>query len=255
MFLHEVKRTGTEGRVWVDRKCSIIEEEHIRKDRKAKYLAERLSTTGQGVGPAVESRVKRTAAVAEEIPELEPYLADVALEVNKAIDEGLKVVVEGTQGFYLSLYHGTYPYVTSRDTSASGVCSEAGVPPTKVDEVLLVLKSFVTRVGHGPLPNELSEEEAVRRRWVEVATVTRRKRRAAPFNYELAKNAALVSGATQIALTKLDVLFPECKGTKSFDDLPREAKKFVMEVETKIGTPVTLIGTGPETDEMVDRRI
>jgi len=93
-----------------------------------------------------------------------------------------------------------------------------------------------------------------RRGWVEIATVTGRRRRAAPFSYELARRAVMLNGATQVALTKMDVLFPECRGARSYDELPREAREFVERVEREVGVPVTLIGTGPDVWEVVDRR-
>jgi adenylosuccinate synthase len=154
----------------------------------------------------------------------------------------------------LSLFHGTYPYVTGRDTSASAICSEAGVGPTKVDNVLVVFKAFVTRVGTGPLPGELTKEEALKRGWFETAAGTGRDRRSAPFNFELARKAVMVNGATQAALTKLDVLHPECKGARTYNELPIEAKQFINEIEKQTGTSVVLIGTGPEALDIIDRR-
>jgi len=138
--------------------------------------------------------------------------------------------------------------------TASAACSDVGVGPTKVDEVILVFKAYTTRVGGGPLPNELSWEEAEKRGWAEVATVTGRRRRSAPFNHELARRAVMLNGATQAALTKIDVLFPECKGVKFYQELSKEAKAFIKNIEKEIQAPVTLIGTGPGTLEIVDRR-
>jgi len=252
-FLEEVELTNVKNRIGVDRQASVIEEKHAEQDRTSAHLRG-LGTTGWGVGPAIEERVRRTAKLAKDVPELQPYLADVALEVNNAIDSGKKVILEGTQGLMLSLFHGTYPYVTGRDTSASAVCSEAGVGPTKVDEVLVVFKSFMTRVGAGPLPGEIPKEEAVKRGWFEVAAGTGRERRSAPFNFEVAKRAVMVNGATQLALTKLDALYPECKGVRRYDDLPKGAKGFVEEIERQLGVPVVLIGTGPDVLDVIDRR-
>ena len=252
-FLEEVELTNVKNRIGVDHQASIIEEKHAEQDRTSAHL-KGLGTTGWGVGPAIEERVRRTAKLAKDIPELKPYLTDVAAEANKAIDEGKKVLLEGTQGVMLSLFYGTYPYVTGRDTSASAICSEAGVGPTKVDEVLIVFKSFMTRVGAGPLPGELPKEEAVKRGWFEVAAGTGRERRSAPFNFEIAKRAVMLNGATQIALTKLDVLYPKCKGARKYDELPNEAKDFVKEIERQLGIPVVLIGTGQEVLDIVDRR-
>ena len=165
------------------------------------------------------------------------------------------MLLEGTQGFMLSLFlSGGYPYVTGRDTGASAIASEAGVGPTRVDDVLIVYKSFITRVGAGPLPGEITKEEAQKRGWFEVAAGTGRDRRSAPFDFELAKKTARINGATQAAMTKLDSLFPNCRGAKQYSDLTKEAKDFIKEVEDKTGVPIVLIGTGPEAMEIIDRR-
>ena len=252
-FLEEVETANVKNRIGVDYQASIIEEKHSVQDKTSAHL-KGLGTTGWGVGPALEERVRRTAKLAKDIPELQPYLTDVAAEANTAIDAGKKVLLEGTQGFMLSLFYGTYPYVTGRDTSASAICSEAGVGPAKVDNVLLVFKSFMTRVGAGPLPGEITKEEAVKLGWFEIAAGTGRERRSAPFNFEIAKKAVMINGATQAALTKLDVIYPRCKGARTYDDLPLEAKEFVKEIERQIGVPVVLIGTGPEALDIIDRR-
>ncbi len=254
IFLSEVELTNTKDRVGVDYQCSIIEEHHIERDRKDAHLAGKVQTTGQGVGPAIEDRVKRIAKLARDVKELEPFLTDVAAEVDEALRAGKNVLLEGTQGCFLSLYHGTYPYVTARDTTAAAVCSEVGVGPTRVNDVLVVFKAYVTRVGGGPLPGELPEDEAERRGWSEIATVTGRKRRAAPFNFDLARRAIMLNGATQIAITKLDVLFPEVKGARGVKELSREALKFIEDVEGKLGVKVALIGTGPSIMDIVDLR-
>jgi adenylosuccinate synthase len=253
-FLEEVELTNVKNRIGVDQQASIIEVKHSEQDRTSAHL-KGIGTTGWGVGPAIEERVRRTAKLAKDVPELQPYLTDVAMEVNNAIDSGKKVLLEGTQGLMLSLFFGTYPYVTGRDTSASAVCSEAGVGPTKVDNVLVVFKAFMTRVGAGPLPGEISKEEAIKRGWFELAAGTGRERRSAPFNFEIAKRAAVINGATQAALTKLDVLYPKCKGVRKYEDLPVEAKEFVMEIERQVDVPVVLIGTGPDALDIIDRRV
>jgi adenylosuccinate synthase len=252
-FFKEVEETGVKNRIAMDNQASIIEEKHSVQDKSSEHL-KGLGTTGWGVGPAIEERVRRTAKVAKEIPELKPYLTDVSDETNKAIQNGKNVLLEGTQGIMLSLFYGTYPYVTGRDTSASAVCSEAGVGPTKVDDVLIVFKAFITRVGTGPLPGEISKEEAQKRGWFEIAAGTGRDRRSAPFNFEVARKAVTINGATQAAITKLDCVYPGCKSIKEFDQLPKEAKHFIDEIEKQTGIPVTLIGTGQEALDIIDRR-
>ncbi|KFI17986.1 adenylosuccinate synthetase, partial [Nitrosococcus oceani C-27] len=103
----------------------------------------------------------RTLKLAKDIDSLTLYLDDIPNQVNFALDRKENVIVEGTQGTFLSLWHGTYPFVTSKDVTASAICADVGIGPKSVDEVLVVFKSFVTRVGEGPLKNEIAPEKAV----------------------------------------------------------------------------------------------
>jgi adenylosuccinate synthase len=253
VVLKEVEELGIHGRFGIDPQCAIIEPKHIEADRRG-HLKEKIGTTGTGTGPCNADRALRVAKMAKEIPEFEGFISDVPAELNDALDSGANVILEGTQGTYISLYHGTYPYVTSNDVCASAICSDVGVGPTRVDEVVLVFKAYVTRVGAGYLAGEISAEEAKKRGWDEYGTVTGRQRRAAPFNFDLAKRAAMLNGATQLAVTKLDILYPDCKGTNKFSDLNPEAVAFIEKIEEEVGLPVTLIGTGPGVKEVIDRR-
>jgi len=253
LVLKEVGELEVEDRFGLDPQCAVIDPRHVELDRSG-HLKSKIQTTGTGTGPCNAERAMRTAKMAREVPELKRFLADVPSELNRALDEGEAVIIEGTQGTYISLYHGTYPYVTSKDVCASAACSDVGVGPTRVDEVVLVFKAYVTRVGAGGLPGELDLEEARRRGWDEYGTVTGRQRRAAPFNFELAKRAAMINGATQIALTKLDILYPECKGLTKFEKISAGAMEFIKVIEDELHLPVTLIGTGPGQEEIIDRR-
>jgi adenylosuccinate synthase len=252
VFFHEVEELGVRGRVHIDYNTGVIEEDHVAREREDLVLRA-IGSTFQGVGVATADRVLRKLRVAREFDELREFLADVSFMVNEALDRGEKVLVEGTQGTYLSLYHGTYPYVTSRDTTASGILSEVGIGPKRVDNVLVVFKAYVTRVGGGPLEGELSVEELEKRGWLERGSVTGRLRRAAPFNYKLAERAIMLNSATCIAITKIDALFPTARRVKSWDALPRETREWVEEVESKLKRPVVLIGTGEYIEDVVDR--
>lgn len=252
-LLKEVEETGVDHRIGVDEQASIIEPRHSELDKSDSYLKS-LGTTGWGVGPAVQERAKRSAKLAKDTAELKHFLADAVGEVNDAIDTNKNVILEGTQGLMLSLYHGSYPYVTSRDTSAAAICSESGVGPTRVGRVLVVYKAFITRVGAGELPGEISKEEAIRRGWFETAAGTGRERRSAPFDFELAKTAARIHGATEAAVTKLDILYPSCQSVTGYDELPAEAKSFIARIEKATDIPVTIIGTGPGALDIIDRR-
>jgi adenylosuccinate synthase len=254
IFLKEVTDLGAEHRAGVDPQCAIIEADHIERDRGSDYLKKKIATTGTGCGPCNVDRVARIAKLARDVPQLKQYIVDVPLETNTAIDDGKNVILEGTQGTFLSLFHGTYPYVTSKDITAGSIAADVGVGPKKIDDVLIVFKAYVTRVGEGPLAGEITEEDATEKGWAEVATVTGRSRRAAPFDFNLTKRAVMLNGATQIAITKMDTVFPECKNSKSFHDLPKEATKFIKKIEDVTKIPVTLLGIGPSVEDIIDRR-
>jgi adenylosuccinate synthase len=210
ILIDEIKNFNARDRVFVDTACGIINNDHIEKDN-TEYPKTRLGTTGTGTGPANSDRALRILKIAKEVPELLEYIDDVSNAINYSLDKKERVIIEGTQGTFLSLYHGEYPFVTSKDVTSSAVCSDVGVGPKRVDEVLLVLKSYVTRVGQGPLKNEIDNDEASKRGWSEYGSVTGRQRRAAPFDMDLALKSIRLNSATQLALTKVDVVFPHCK--------------------------------------------
>jgi adenylosuccinate synthase len=139
---------------------------------------------------------------------LDPYIKDTYPLVQDALDRGAAVLLEGAQATMLDLDYGTYPYVTSSNPTAGGVCTGSGVPPTRLDAVLLVVKAYTTRVGYGPFPTELDDEvgDRIRERGREFGTVTGRARRVGWFDGAVARYASRVNGASSIALTKLDVL-------------------------------------------------
>ncbi len=249
----EIQDFEVTGRAFIDKHCGIIEETHLTRDSKGE-LKEKIGSTGSGTGPANADRAMRVLKLAKDFDSLSPLIVDVPLEVNSAIDANENVLVEGTQGTFLSLWHGTYPFVTSKDVTASGICADIGLGPTKVDEVIVVFKSYVTRVGTGPLDKELSLEDAEKKGWSEFGTVTGRQRRAADFDFDLARRAIMLNSATQISITKLDVLFTDCAGKTSYDELSDDAKSFITNIEKELNTPVTIIGTGPSVNDVIDRR-
>ena len=249
----EIQDFNVSGRSFIDKHCGIIEETHLTRDSKGE-LKEKIGSTGSGTGPANADRAMRVLKLAKDIDSLSALVIDVPQAINSALSANENVLVEGTQGTFLSLWHGTYPFVTSKDVTASGICADVGLGPTKVDEVIVVFKSYVTRVGTGPLENELSLKEAEKRGWSEFGTVTGRQRRAANFDFNLARRAIMLNSATQICITKLDVLFPDCASKNSFDDLSKDAKAFIKNIEDELHTPVTIIGTGPDTIDVIDRR-
>ena len=253
VFLKEIQEFGVSGRVFLDNHCGIIEQNNLDQDSKGR-LKEKIGSTGSGTGPANAERAMRTLKMAKDIESLSSYIKDVPDEINSALKNKEEVLVEGTQGTHLSLWHGTYPFVTSKDVTAAGICADVGLGPKSVNEVLIVFKAYLTRVGTGPMPGELGAEETEKKGWAEFGTVTGRPRRAAEFDFNLAQRAVMLNSATQIAITKLDVRFPECSGVKSMNELSSDAKSFIKNIEEKLEVPVTLIGTGPLVDDVVDIR-
>ena len=253
VLLKEITDFDVKSRAFLDNNCGIIEESHREADSKGQ-LKDKIGSTGSGTGPANAERAMRTLKLAKEIDVLQQYLIDVPFEVNSALDRGENVLIEGTQGTHLSLWHGTYPFVTTKDVTASGICADVGIGPKRVDEVIVVFKSYLTRVGTGPMPGELDADETSKKGWEEFGTVTGRLRRAAEFDFDLAKRAIMLSSATQVSITKLDVRFPKCAGVTSSNDLDEDAKAFIKNIEEKLGVRVTLIGTGPSVNDVIDLR-
>jgi len=254
VMLEEIENLKTHSRIGIDFRCGIIEKEHIYRDKGSEHLSGKIGSTGTGCGPANMDRVNRSLKQAMDTEALKPYLTDVVKEVNEALEKGKKVYIEGSQGFGLSLYYGTYPFVTSKDTTACSAAADVGVGPRKIDEVIIVFKSFPSRVGAGPFPTEMPQEKAEEMGIVEYGTVTGRRRRSGFFDFQMAKSAAVINSASQIALTCIDYLDKNAKGITSYKKLPPKAKSFINEVEKKVGVPVTIISTGPEIGDTIDLR-
>lgn len=250
----EISQLKLEKQIGIDWRCAIIEERHIEEDKKNEELKGKISTTGTGCGPANAERALRRIKQAKEEKQLEEFLCDAPLVINNVLNEGKYVLVEGTQGFGISLFYGTYPYVTSKDTTASQIAADVGIGPTKVDDVIIVFKSFPTRVGAGPFETEISEKKSFYLNIEEYGTVTGRKRRIGMWDSKMASYAAMINGATMAALSGLDRMDVACKGIRKYEELSKEVKNFVEKVEKELHIPVVLLSTGPEISEMVDLR-
>jgi len=135
-------------------------------------------------------------------------VTDTSIVLNDAIDAGRRVLFEGAQGVMLDIDHGTYPFVTSSNPSAGGVCIGSGVGPTKIHQIIGVAKAYTTRVGDGPFPTELHDDIAdyIRETGHEYGTVTGRPRRVGWFDSVVVRHARRVSGITGLSLNSIDVL-------------------------------------------------
>jgi len=254
VFLRELDLLGVAGRTFIDQRCGIIEEEHIARDKGSEHLRTKIGSTGTGCGPANSDRVMRLSRQAKDVPELAPYITDVALEVNTAIERGEVVLLEGTQGFGISLYFGTYPFVTSKDTSASQIAADSGVGPTRIDDVIVVFKAYPTRVGEGPFSTEMTLEQSNHLGIAEFGTVTHRQRRIGQWDGKMARYSAMINGCTIAAITGIDRVDKDCFGATEYNQLSSKAKAFIEQAEEDIGAPVGLISTGPEMSQIIDLR-
>jgi adenylosuccinate synthase len=202
-------------------------------------LAERVERANrllELMGSAERASFEEHAALLERLaPRLVPLAADTGLLVHRAVREGRRVLLEGAQGSLLDVDHGTYPYVTSSNTTAGGAAVGAGIGPTLIHGVLGVVKAYTTRVGNGPLPTEAPNPfgEQLRQLGGEFGAVTGRPRRCGWFDATVVRYAARVNGLTGLAVTKLDVLdtfeeIPVCTdyalGGERCEEMPAEVE-------------------------------
>ncbi|MCL2491740.1 MAG: adenylosuccinate synthase [Coriobacteriia bacterium] len=153
---------------------------------------------------------------------IKPHIAEVSSVLNQALASGKNVFFEGAQGTLLDIDHGTYPFVTSSSPTAGGACTGTGVGPTRIDRVLGIAKAYITRVGSGPFPTELFDEDGdtIIRVGHEFGTTTGRQRRAGWYDAVITAYAVGINGLTDLAITKLDILseFPTIKICTAYED-------------------------------------
>jgi adenylosuccinate synthase len=262
---YEMDAFGVDSsRVGVDKHCFVITGSD-RETEKNLGLRERLSSTLCGVGAAVARRALRgddaklARDLVEEYPWLRPLLTDVSAEVNSAVDHNKKVLVEGTQGFGLSLYHSDhYPKTTSRDTSAAGCISEVGVSPRLVTDIVVVFRTFPIRVAGaqaGPIKDEITWDQIKRESGypydpTEMTSVTHKIRRVGRFDWNLAQRAVAVNRPTRLAINGIDYLDFADKGITDTSSLSCGAQDFIALLEKRFGQIVHFLGTGPSLCEI-----
>ena len=166
---------------------------------------------------------------------IDKYIKDVPSYLNNAIAEGKSILLEGAQGALLDVDHGTYPYVTSSSPTSGGACTGTGIPPTKINSVVGIVKAYTTRVGFGPFPTELTNDEGekLRRIGAEYGATTGRPRRCGWFDAFLVSYSAMINGIDSVAVTKLDVLgsFDELKICVGYELSGKPLKSFPTDVE------------------------
>ncbi len=258
IFTREAQALGLgPDRIRVSRYATVISNED-KQAEQVEGLVDRIGSTGSGTGAALTRRMSRrfgASILASEHPALKEYLDDTSSVMREALNKNHLIVIEGSQGFGLSLLHGGYyPNATSRDTTAATFVGEAGLSPRDVKDVILVLRAHPIRVAgnSGPLKGETSWAEIAKDAglpddYCELTTATRKIRRVGAFDPELVRRAIEVNNPTRIVMNHFDYVDGGIR-----DGLFRaHAVKFLENVETSIGYKIDWIGTGPAT--FVDR--
>lgn len=270
LLMQEVMLHKIEGRLTIDPQAIVIRKSDKTRERK---LAEIMGSTGKGVGSAtsrkiLEGRINDKTILAKYAKRLNPYIRECREVLEDAYTSGKKVFLEGTQGTGLSLHHGSYPYVTSRDTTAGGAISEAGIAPSKVRRIVLVCRTFPIRVGNPPrgtsgdLQHEISYEELSRRSGIELnelletekTTRTNRQRRIGMFEWDLFRKAVSLNGPSDIALTFTDYISCENRNARRFEQLTGPTLRFIHELEHVSACPVSLISYRFDYRSIINRR-
>lgn len=249
-------------RLYIDYQAAIITEEHRQAETK---LKDDIGSTGKGVGACRINRIQRNVDghmladphyVGYITKTLGLQMCKVANKLQLVYQAGEEnILLEGTQGSGLSLIHGSYPYCTSHDTNASQIAADAGVPPHKVTDVILVVRSYPIRVGgnSGYMYNEIDFNqlsEKLHRDVLEHTTVTKKVRRIGEFDEQVFLNAVLLNAPTSIALTFADYIDSSDFERVNYSALSSRTKTFIQFLE--MFAPVHFIGTSPH--HLIDRR-
>lgn len=269
LLIKEIRECKVDDqRLSIDPQTMIITDKDCESERG---LQQRISSTGQGVGSATARRILdrgKRVRLAKDVRVLSPFIRDTWELLEENYNRGCRVLVEGTQGTGLSIFHGTYPYVTSRDTTVSGCLSEAGISPTRVGKTIMVCRTYPIRVQNpaggtsGPLRQELNWEEIARRAEVPVKEITtnertsttNRERRVGAFDWVLLRKNSALNAPTDIAITFADYLNPSNADARRYEQLSPDTIRFIEEVERVGAAPVSLISTRFDFRSIIDRR-
>ncbi len=279
-LLKEIHECGVSpDRLFIDPQAMIIEESDLNNE---KPLVGAIASTGRGGGSAsarrISERGKPSVRLAREIADLKPYVGDAfpyrgstTRQLEIAYRRRESILLEGTQGSGLSILHGSYPHVTSRETNVAGCLAEAGISPSRVRKVLLVVRTTPIRVANpdggqstsGPLKHETTFDEVAAKAFLdaqvlhgnEKTSTTKRKRRVGWFDWEQFRNACSVNAPTDIVLTFADYIHKDNRNARRFEQLTQNTIKFIEEIERVAQAPVSLINTRfPRDEELLDLR-
>ena len=255
-------------RLYIDKQTMII----TNRDRRTESaLVETMGSTGQGVGSANARRIRYRepgkVKLAKDYRELNPYTCDTIEKLQEAFTEKRKIFLEGTQGTGLSLYHGFYPFVTSRDTTVAGCLAEAGISPSRVRKIVMVCRCYPIRVESpsgktsGPLREikwwEVEKRAGFKRNEIkkkELGSTSNKQRRVGEFEWAELRRASCLNAPTDIALTFVDYISKKNEKARRFEQLTEETIRFIEDVERVACAPVSLISTRFEYRNIIDRR-
>lgn len=261
----------TPDRLTIDPQALIILPGDKKKEQR---LIEEIGSTGQGVGAAMARRIIQrddSVQLARDVLELEPFVRPAWEYLDERLrDPRYRILLEGTQGTGLSLFHGPYPWVTSRDTTVSGCLAEAGIPPAMVRRTIMVTRTLPIRVESpkgkgktsGPLKQILSFKEIAQRsgldekviKKTERTSTTNKTRRIGEFDWELFRKSVFLNSPTDIALTFVDYIDAKNQQARRFDQLTEETLRFIDEIERVANAPVSLVSTRFHFRAIIDRR-
>jgi adenylosuccinate synthase len=268
-ILKEIEDHGLTGeRLTIDPQAMIIEP----SDRELEEGAlGGIGSTKQGVGVASARKILNRSTplygeavrLARDVEELQAFVGDTKAVLDELYCLGTPVLLEGTQGTALSIHHGYYPHVTSRETSVAGCLADAGIAPARVRNVIMIVRTYPIRVGgtSGWMGRELGWDAVAERsgisaddlREAEKGTVSGNLRRIAEFDWAQLRRATEINGATQIALTFADYLGIDNREARSFAELNAETQEFIRKVERVAGVPVTLVSKAFAEDCVLER--
>lgn len=250
-------------RLLVDERAIIVSHsQHLAEGGVSGKAHAQIGSTGEGIGMARMSKINRDTLihidtmpyrcirVAEETESFESLgvrTGDVADQLHRHLRDGYKILLEGTQGCGLSLTLGNWPHVTSADTNAAQLASDAGISPTDVSHSILVARTHPIRVAgpSGPLFGETSWEELGLE--PEITTVTKKVRRVGQWNPEQVRYSCQVNYPAMLVVTFIDYLWPEAKGITNWRALPEAALEWIKGQEDLIEAPIIAVGTGPNS--------
>jgi len=249
-------------RLMIDRNAMVITEQDIHNEVNSD-LRKNIGSTNEGVGKAQSRKISRLGVkLAGQYPELQPFIGNVSETVNKMVNNGEDILLEGTQGYGLSLNHGIYPYVTSRDVIASSILSDSGLAPSICRNVYGVMRTYPIRVAgnSGPMGRgvsvELTWEEIAKRSGTnkkieEKTTVTKKVRRVGELDMSMLKEAVIANRPRGIFITFLDYICGNDYGVSSYRELSSKSREFIHRISSNLDIPVIAVSTGEKPDHMV----